>query len=190
MEMAILMDENIIDKTFLFFAFFLLFVSLGNAQEQNENNALHGESYYRDAIRLYKHALSIKTDLTREKLEESPDIKEKIDYLISRGYSPIDNYVDRFYDESIYKMVYHSFYAPDGYLLSEFEEDGIVYILKYRHQRGKPRDTNPNFYTVVTIADNNFYLRFIKINYFLEYHIEEAWQYIDDESIYIRKIFY
>jgi hypothetical protein len=181
------MGEKMLNKTLYFFLFF---ISLGNAQEKSENNLSHEDLYYREAIQLYKHILPLKTDLLQQNFEESSDVKDKINYLMARGYCQVDSYIELFYDESIYKMVYLSFQAPDGYIHSEFEENGIAYILKYIYEEGKPRDSNPNFYTIVTIIDNNMHLKFIKINYFLEYYIEDAWQYLDDNSIYTRKIFY
>jgi hypothetical protein len=184
------MGEKMLNKTFYFFVFFLLFISIGNAQEKSENNLSYENIYYREAIQLYKHTLPLKTDLVQQNHEEESDTKDKIKYLLDRGYCQIDNYIEIFYDESIYKMVYLSFSLPDGYVHSEFENDGMVYVLKYIYQEGKSRDSNPNFYTIVTIDDNHHYLKFIKINYFLEHYIEDAWQYLDDNSIYTRKIFY
>jgi hypothetical protein len=185
------MDKNMPNRALLSFCLFLLFVFSSNAQEQNENTLGHGKPLYREAIQLYKYTLPVDTDLlVQQKPEKISAANDKINYLLDRGYCRIDNYIELFYDESVYKMVYLSFSVPDGYIYSEFEEDGIVYILKYVYEEGKPRDSNPNFYTVVTISDNDILHRFIKINFFLKHYIEDAWQYLDDNSIYIRKIFY
>jgi hypothetical protein len=189
--MGLLMGVNMLGK-FIFLLYFFLILFHGYAQEQEQN---HDETNtinldYRESFRINTYRMPTRVDSIFQKMEISSDAKKKIDYLLYRGYIQVDNYNEYLYNESIYKMVYLAFPAPNGYLSSEFEENGIKYVLIYRDHEGKQHDTNPNFYTVVTVVDNDLRFKFIKINFFLEYYIEEKWQYKDSGKFYIEKIFY
>jgi hypothetical protein len=132
------------------------------------------------------YSVSDQIDTEERKLEISKEAQKKIDVLINRGYNQIDDYIELLYDEGIYRMVYLTFYKPKGYIESVYEKDGISYLLKYAEENSN----DPNLYSYVTFVDNDTRYRFIKINYFLEYYVEELWQYLDDDSLFQKKIFY
>jgi hypothetical protein len=173
----------------IFFCVLLSFLILPFGNTQEKSVADENSSHYRESLLIHEHKIPQRVNSSTHKSEISPAAQGKIDFLINRGYHQVKHYIEYFYDESIYKMVYLNFSIPDSYLYSEYKENGIVYVLIYKHIEDS-RDTNPNFYTKVTITDNDTDYVFIKINYFLEYYVEDIWQYTDDGSFYKRKIFY
>jgi hypothetical protein len=117
--------------------------------------------------------------------ERQNGIVEKINFLKSKGYSLVP-IAPGFFDREIYTLVYYAIYENEGVLRYTFKDEGIIYTTTFLLD--KPDE--PNFYVTANFKEGDKTYWFLKINYFLEYHIIKNFINSENGEIITYKIFY